>query len=322
MRHRQSSHRAAIDPQFHVKVNRGFTLIEVLVVVAIIALLISILLPSLSRAREQARQVVCVANLKGINLAAAAYMLDQKDRFPWGMQQGAPGQQIARIKNPGWRTWAYGGARGHWVSDWPWYPNADYLPSERGLNRYVYSPTKLGALTATPLNAGSRGPSSKGFEVFQCPSDKGLRVNGNVSMPPTLDPCHYVTGSSYSANTDWAFYAEDFEGLGNQTSARLEYLRKNIIRIMRRHGAEKFVLIAEDPMDWACSTTDSWGRIAPETPSRYKVRGWHGKLDYHSAMFLDGHAENLFVNHRYNSSTIRYNSGTSRWIRRQDYREQ
>lgn len=51
----------------------GFTLIELLVVVAIIALLISILLPSLSRAREQARRTVCLANLRSFGQASLIY---------------------------------------------------------------------------------------------------------------------------------------------------------------------------------------------------------------------------------------------------------
>ncbi|MCC6359058.1 MAG: prepilin-type N-terminal cleavage/methylation domain-containing protein [Phycisphaerales bacterium] len=56
----------------------GFTLIELLVVVAIIAVLLSILLPSLVGAREQAKQVFCKANLKSQGEAAAFYRDDHK----------------------------------------------------------------------------------------------------------------------------------------------------------------------------------------------------------------------------------------------------
>lgn len=61
---------------------RGFTLIEVLVVVAIIALLVAVLLPSLSRARELSRRVVCESNLKQMQAANIFYLSDWKGVFP------------------------------------------------------------------------------------------------------------------------------------------------------------------------------------------------------------------------------------------------
>jgi prepilin-type N-terminal cleavage/methylation domain-containing protein/prepilin-type processing-associated H-X9-DG protein len=59
----------------------GFTLIEVLVTVAIIGLLISILLPALSGARAQARRAVCMSNLRQVGLAAT-YYAQQYQRYP------------------------------------------------------------------------------------------------------------------------------------------------------------------------------------------------------------------------------------------------
>ncbi|HSW45960.1 MAG TPA: type II secretion system protein [Phycisphaerae bacterium] len=61
---------------------RGFTLIELLVVVAIIALLVSILLPSLKRARDQAKAVVCSANLGQMCRAESSYQSENKEWIP------------------------------------------------------------------------------------------------------------------------------------------------------------------------------------------------------------------------------------------------
>lgn len=61
-----------------MRVSRGFTLLELLVVLSIIALLIAILLPALGKATESARRTQCLSNNRGLNMAWQAYPADNK----------------------------------------------------------------------------------------------------------------------------------------------------------------------------------------------------------------------------------------------------
>ena len=87
---------------------RAFALIELLVVVAIVALLIAILLPGLRGAREQARIGVCLGNYRNILLATTAYLHENDDRFPFLVKSSG--------SNRGTSSWFYGGkaVSSHW----------------------------------------------------------------------------------------------------------------------------------------------------------------------------------------------------------------
>src|SRR5215204_1217204 len=66
----------------------GFTLVELLVVIGIIALLVAVLVPALSKAREKSRRTACLSNLRSLGQAMYLYAHAFKDRLPNGNPPG------------------------------------------------------------------------------------------------------------------------------------------------------------------------------------------------------------------------------------------
>lgn len=101
------SHHYSI-PVFHhstVPSLRAFTLIELLVVISIIALLLSLLAPSLGRARALARRVVCAHNLKQVGLALDMYTHDHDGAYPCAQDPVSTQPAYWLWMGRGWRRW-------------------------------------------------------------------------------------------------------------------------------------------------------------------------------------------------------------------------
>jgi prepilin-type N-terminal cleavage/methylation domain-containing protein/prepilin-type processing-associated H-X9-DG protein len=73
-------------------VKRGFTLVELLVVIGVLVLLLSLLLPALARARAQARSVRCASNMRQLCQGLLCYVAQNKQRFPPNVSFPSPGQ--------------------------------------------------------------------------------------------------------------------------------------------------------------------------------------------------------------------------------------
>jgi len=102
-----------------MKRSKGFTLIELLVVVAIIALLVSILLPAVNKAKEITKQTLCMTRLKGVGNALAMYKMENDDKFPQIRMACVPGGNLekADLLYDGRAPGATTGARPPWMQD-------------------------------------------------------------------------------------------------------------------------------------------------------------------------------------------------------------
>ncbi len=140
-----------------MKRRHAFTLIELLTVMAILGLLISILIPSLSASRQQAKASVCLSKMKGIGTAFALYLNENRDTFPpHRLKKGTPTATDDYVndfnrKFPRWQ----------WFLETNMGPVIDPRPFKR-LGR-PFDDTGLG----TP---GGREGTTMTIDIFSCPA--------------------------------------------------------------------------------------------------------------------------------------------------------
>src|SRR5260221_10775319 len=92
------------------EMKRAFTLIELLVVIAIIAILASLLLPALARAKGQGQRAACVSNFRQVGLAFSMYLSDNNETFPDRRDL----KDLLCYKP--WTTWPASDPRGGWAA--------------------------------------------------------------------------------------------------------------------------------------------------------------------------------------------------------------
>jgi len=170
----------------HSRKSRGFTLVELLVVIGIIALLISILLPSLNRAREQANRIKCASNLKQIGLSIQIYANENKGAFPRTYFDAVPTPSLSGDNNGR-------NADGS-------FPPIANAPISNNTAASLFLILKTGDITS---------------EVFICPSSQGERgyqgvdINGTgTGTDPEAGKSNWptgATGETFATNLSYSY---------------------------------------------------------------------------------------------------------------------
>jgi prepilin-type N-terminal cleavage/methylation domain-containing protein len=177
----------------------GFTLIELLVVIAIIAILASMLLPALSRAKEKAKQVNCLSNARQLALAVMMYTEDHADTFPPSTDYSADTSLPERI----WTMKVFPYVQSTAVFSCPSVQNKAFPSNwaERGLG-------SIGYTTATaydPLEV-------EGFSTF---------TKASIMESPTRSPLFGDTANGPTADKYRGYVFDPYNGQKNQSDPRL-----------------------------------------------------------------------------------------------------
>jgi len=241
---------------------RGFTIVEVLVVVAVIGVLVGVLAPALARGREAGRLVVSIAQMRDLTAAAMAYAHERDGRWPV-----VP--SIETVHTVRFSSFRFGGK----TSDDYWRGGPDWsAAADRPLNAMVYPDRSL-----VDPDDGDRIE----LPAFRCPSDhrsfqRGMtwdwrervwRVSEDAEMS-----CYDDVGTSYHMNVRW-WDAGAREG--ESDAARWRRLAHEFRR-GGRAGPSRFVWLYDETMDVVSLTTES-------------IEGLHGGVGRSKVAYLDGH---------------------------------
>ncbi|MBL8878570.1 MAG: prepilin-type N-terminal cleavage/methylation domain-containing protein [Phycisphaerales bacterium] len=273
--------------------SRAFTLIELLVVVAIIALLIAILMPSLASAREQSRAAVCLANQRQLGIGSRMYLDEHRGEFfhhhdGWVLDDGT---QVDTL--PTTIEGVAGGGVGHSAAEKPW---VIYIQPYLRNREVVFCP--------------SDGTSRSRALTYSLDAFNGGIESADDEPPPTSELAiaerEHLTLQSFMLNSVFthksARYALEGALYGFLSDTRAVSLRnQNIVMFSERNSEamnardnDAFGSVSQDDYDtWVGEAAlVRWGSDA----GQHENQGWlrynrHGRNANY--VFLDGHAERM-----------------------------
>jgi len=287
------AHKAVVRKQ---KASSAFTLVELMVVVSIIALLISILLPSLRNARRLAKQAACASNIRAVSLAGLTYATDdpQENAIPVSVT-------AAHYSTNRYSYYAYGGkagiggtqASGDLYSVWG--DTTKMGPAHRPLNSVIYKTTFVRP-PAGLANQCYRPNTQMDLEVYHCPADKGFPGFHHYGWKERRISSYDYYGTSYACNPLWVCDPSDDKYMKSNSM----YLRPlsrvpNPARtVMFWENAARYSIFADNTEEYGPPGSTPPGQpptgCRPYYDTDFVARGHHGVPWRFNVAFGDGHA--------------------------------